>query len=138
MMVIIMVAAKSLLILKWIILTVYVCSLLLFIPVLPEYYQTGKFLILMAGSLLLLTVWSVRTMLAGSLESPRSGITLGFTALAVVSLINLLLSVSNKVEALINPLNGIALFIALTQITYLADTYFDARMREMLKMAFLA
>jgi tetratricopeptide (TPR) repeat protein len=117
-------------IISWTVIAVFFLSILLFLPFFSEYYQIGKFVTLIVGMLILLVLWSVKTMITGAIDIPNPKIIAGFGVLFLASLISLFTNTSNKVEALINPTAGAVIFGGLNLILLFADTQLDDKMRQ--------
>jgi len=77
---------------------------LVFIPFTQEYYETSKWLILVAGALVVLGIWCVQSVMKKTYTLVLSPAVALMSAGAIVSSVSLIVSSTNRLEALVSPL----------------------------------
>jgi tetratricopeptide (TPR) repeat protein len=94
---------------------------LVFIPITQNYYDTNKWLLLIFVSIGIFVLWVINTIRSGSFTVSVSPAAIGFSAIAVSSLISLVAVSTNKVDALLTPLGPIT-WVALTFVAVCTPT----------------
>jgi hypothetical protein len=113
--------------------TLYILPLLLigFLPFVENAYDTGRFLLLAAVSILLFLFWTIRLIRTKSLIVSYTPGVMGLGLLALTSLLSVIVVSTNKVEALIHPLGTIT-WVSLTLISLIAPTALQKKGRTIL------
>jgi Tfp pilus assembly protein PilF len=108
---------------------------LFFLTVTPEYYAENKWLLIFCAALLIIVLWAVRMIVTKTVVMPVIKGGWGFPAIAVASIIGLIVASTNRVEALAQPIGPIT-FVSLS-IIIAAGYIFRSRIRPRLTNALL-
>ena len=93
---------------------------LFFLPFTQDFYDTNKWLLLVAAAVVLLVVTGLGAALTGNLTVTLSPLVIGLASLTAASLVSLFTASTNRWEALLAPM-GAGTFAALTLITLLGS-----------------
>lgn len=110
---------------------------LIFLPITQEYYETNKFELLVFTGLLVIILWSIRTIISKDILISFNKSGLAFALLALSGFLSLIFVSPNKVEALVTPF-GFTAFIFLTLIFLLGGTFLTARGKLLLRFGLLS
>jgi hypothetical protein len=103
---------------------------LLFVPFIQDFYDTGKWYILTLVGLASLALWTVQYVRAKrSIHIEYSPYVLGLLALSISSVVSVLFSSTNKIEALLSPYGPIT-FVALTLLVLTIASFTNAHTRH--------
>jgi len=108
-------AARTDKIICWLTIVILPVIPLFFLPLTVDFYDTNKWILLVAFTLVILVLWALRTVASHTLAISVSHPALGFGALFVASLVSVIFASPNKMEALTVPY-GPTLYIAVCVI----------------------
>lgn len=92
-----------------------------FLPITQNYYETNKWILLAVGALYVLLVWAITLFRVKTpLHASFSWGAIGFLALAITSGISLVVSSTNRIEALLSPF-GLVTWLSLTVLVLAAS-----------------
>jgi hypothetical protein len=105
--------------------------LISFLPIVEDPYDTGRFIILTAVTIIVAILWTIDLMRTRTLViSYNPGVT-GFGLLTLASLVSVIFVSANKIEALVHPL-GMITWLCLTIIALIVPTSLVKRDRTLL------
>lgn len=99
---------------------------LFFLPFTQDFYDTNKWLLLVVSALIIVTAWTVRSVLHHAVIIAWNSTTKSLGLLAVTALTSLLVASPNKVEAMVASF-GPGTFLALFLIMLLGPTFLDEK-----------
>lgn len=117
---------------SWVMMGVLVVLPLFFLPFTQDYYDTNKWYLLTAGSIILLGLWGLRVMTTKSLTLSLGGGAKSIGLLALVSAASLLIRSTNRVEAILSPF-GIGTLLALAIFVVIGDTFVSEKSKRLLR-----
>lgn len=86
---------------------------LFFLPITQEFYNTNKFLLLAFADLVLILLSAVIFLSRKKITFAKSPIMISLAAFTAAVVLSLILSAPNKVEAVLHPIMGLGIFLAL-------------------------
>ncbi len=105
---------------------------LFFLAVTQDYYDFNKWMLLVFTSLTVFVLWIVRSVSTGSYVIRKNAGSLALAVLSFASLVSLLFSSANKVEAFLSPF-GLGTLLSLTILLGLGATFFDKNSKRILR-----
>lgn len=105
---------------------------LFFLPFTQDFYDTNKWIALLAITFLVLLLWSIKTVGEHTIYVRPSWAAAGFGALLVASLISVILASPNKMEALLAPY-GPSMYLAFVVIFFLGQPTFGEKAKNWLR-----
>ena len=115
-------AAKFSSIIVWITLISVTFLPLVFAPITQDYYDTNKWMLLSAATLLLVILWAITSVRRSNISVSLSGATLGLGAITLASIISTIVAAPNKIEAILNPFGPLT-FANLTMLSLVFPTF---------------
>jgi len=110
---------------------------LIFLPLLPEYYDTAKFVFLGICACIVLLLFGLRVAVTKQLILPKNSNAHGFAALCVAAIVSVIIASTNRVEALVNPF-GAVVFLFLAILISAATLYRDKFIKEWVRWGTIA
>ena len=118
--------------LYWIIIVTFGLIPIFFLPVTQDFYDTNKWMLLVAGSLLILANWAIQSLLTNSVTVAVNLPVIGLSALSLASLVSAFVSSQNLIEALISPF-GAGTWVSLTILVSLGLPMIQKEKLEVLR-----
>lgn len=81
--------------------------LIVFLPMLQDFYDTGRWILLTAATILVLVAWGVQLLKTKKMDTAMPPIALGFGALTIASIVSILAASTNKIEGVVHPLGPV-------------------------------